>query len=141
MEPSVSTISLGKPGCCRPLFVNFVPCGGISDFCFLLVHTAWFLNTFREWRGNLREGVGVAGVLRARDGSRSGGGQLGEPALPELEEGARTPWETHTKTAAGMASESRKIPPKRQRLPSAQSHFFKLPRFTILCILRFFRYR
>jgi hypothetical protein len=89
----------------------------------------------REDPVNFREGVGVAEMLRARDGSRSGGGQLGDPGLPELEDGAGTPFEIHTKTAAVMASGSRKTVPKRHRPPSAEPGFRKLPRFTILRIL------
>ena len=79
----------------------------------------------------------MAGVLRAGDGSRSGGGQLGEPALPELEGGA--PWEIHAKTGAGMASGSRKTVPERHRPPSAELSFLKVHCFTILRIRHSFR--
>ena len=37
-------------------------------------------NASCEWPGNLRRGVDGAGALRARDGSRSGGWELGEAA-------------------------------------------------------------
>ena len=90
----------------------------------------------REDPVNFRQGVGVAGVLRARDGSRSGGGQLGERALPELEVGFFAPWEIHTKSGAGMASRSRKTVPERQRAPSSGLSFLKVHRFIGLRIHR-----